>query len=51
MNGAEKIGQNELAKMISMLKRLMENGLEQEIADLARNSLMAEYKLSPPILW
>lgn len=51
MNGVEKIGQNELAKMISMLKRLMENGLEQEIADLARNSLMAEYKLSSPILW
>ena len=51
MNGVEKIGQNELAKMISMLKRLMENGLEQEIADLARNSLIAEYKLSPPILW
>ena len=51
MNGVEKIGQNELAKMISMLKRLMENGLEQEIADLGRNSLMAEYKLSPPILW
>ena len=51
MNGVKKIGQNELAKMISMLKRLMENGLEQEIADLARNSLMAEYKLLPPILW
>ena len=51
MNGVKKIGQNELAKMISMLKRLMEKGLEQEIADLARNSLMAEYKLSPPILW
>ena len=51
MNGVEKIGQNELAKMMSMLKRLMEKGLEQEIADLARNSLIAEYELSPPLLW
>ena len=51
MNGVKKIGQNELAKMMSMLKRLMEKGLEQEIADLTKNSLIAEYELSPPILW
>ena len=51
MNGVEKIGQNALAQMMIMLKRLMEKGLEQEIADLVRNSLIAEYELSPPILW